>query len=66
VLALRQSYLMADAHRTQLRLLDTRIALYRQTQDVLELKARLLAWASGALGGAVLLAVLGATLGQER
>lgn len=62
VLALRQSYLTADPRHTQLRLLDTRIALYQQTQDVLERKARLLAGATGTLGVAVFLAVLGATL----
>jgi hypothetical protein len=60
VYALRQSYLTQDADVTRLRVLDTRIAMYRHTQQLLQKKARLVIWATAALGLAVVFAVIGA------
>lgn len=63
VLHLRQTYLTAELEFTRLRLLDTHIAMYEHTQRLLRHKAHLVTAAAAALGLAVILTVLGATLG---
>lgn len=63
LLALRKSYLGAEEDFTRLRLMDTRIAMYRQVQERLKWKARLVTLAALTLGLAVVLIVVGSTLG---
>jgi hypothetical protein len=59
---LRDSYLTADEEFTRLRLLDTRIAMYQQTEKLLAIKALLVTVAACTLGAAVVLTVLAGTL----
>lgn len=51
-------YLTADAAFTELRLLDTRIAMYERTSRILNTKAWLVTAAVTALGAAVILTVV--------
>lgn len=62
LLKLRDTYLMAEEDFTRLKLLDTRIAMYRQVQQGLKWKARLVTVAALALGLAVLLIVIASTV----
>lgn len=59
---LRDEYLMAEVGFTRLRLLDTRIAMYNQTQRTLARKARLVGASTVALGVGVALTVLAALI----
>ena len=61
-LRLRNSYLTAQEEFTRLRLLDTRIALYQETEGVLHKKAALVAAAAVLLGVGVILTVIGSML----
>ena len=61
---LRDSYLTSEEDFTRLSLLDTRIAMYSETEAVLTLKALLVSVASIALGLTVVLAVIASTLGD--
>lgn len=63
VLQMRQAYLTAEVEFTRLRMLDTRIEMYRYTQRLLKTKAFLVKVATAALGLAVLLIVLDVTIG---
>lgn len=62
LLTLRDAYLTSEEEFTRLKLLDTRIAMYRKVQDGLKWKARLVTWAALALGIAVLLIVIASTV----
>ncbi len=62
LLTLRNAYLTAEEEFTRLRLLDTRIAMYRQVQEGLKLKARLVTASALALCVAVVLTVIASTL----
>jgi hypothetical protein len=61
---LRDSYLTSADEFTRLRLLDTRSAMYEETQRLLAIKGWLVAIASAALGIAVVLAVIASTMGD--
>ena len=61
-LRLRNSYLTAQEEFTRLRLLDTRIALYQETEAVLRKKAALVTAAAVLLGVGVILTVIGSML----
>lgn len=60
---LRDRYLTAEEDFTRQRLLDTRIAMYLQTQKLLAFKAFMVTVATLALGAAVILTVIGGTVG---
>src|SRR4051794_18965428 len=62
LLTLRDRYLTAEPEFTRLRLLDTRIAMYRQIQTGLKWKARLVTASAITLGVAVLLTVVASTV----
>lgn len=66
LLTLRDKYLTAEEEFTRLRLLDTRIAMYRQVQDRLKWKARLVTASALILGVAVALTVLASTVSSRR
>jgi hypothetical protein len=61
-LRLRNSYLTAQEEFTRLRLLDTRIVLYQETESVLRKKAALVTAAAVLLGIGVILMVIGSML----
>jgi hypothetical protein len=61
-LRLRNSYLTAQEEFTRLRLLDTRIVVYQETESVLRKKAALLTAAAVLLGIGVILMVIGSML----
>jgi len=62
LLPLRDRYLTAEEEFTQLRLLDTRIAMYRQIQRGLKWKALMVTAAAITLGLAVVLTVVASTV----
>lgn len=63
--ALRNAYLTAEEDFTRLRLLDTRIAMYRQVQQRLKWKARFVTISALALGLAVVLTVAASILVEK-
>ncbi|MGH2556835.1 MAG: hypothetical protein ACRDHO_14115 [Actinomycetota bacterium] len=56
---LRQKYLPAEPEFTQLKILDTHVAMLQATAIILQRKARRLKWAMSVLAVAILLVALG-------